>query len=214
MAIEFSCRNCSAKFRVAETMAGKKIRCPKCQAIEKVPGGQPGPPPEAEYGIKGTEEDFWDQVSAAGPGNTVNPFDAPAAPPARPKRQGLSERQARGRLIVPATVLYILSMVGLGLSILFLTLGTLAWILAPNAMPTEERVSKFLVVLLVLGTTYATSQGFANMRNMREPSAVWFALLLSMTPCGTHLFCPVAIPFALWGIVVMCDQRVNSYFRR
>ena len=38
MPIEFECLNCLTTLRVPESAAGKKARCPKCQAILAVPG--------------------------------------------------------------------------------------------------------------------------------------------------------------------------------
>jgi phage FluMu protein Com len=37
MAISLSCSKCSGKLRVADNLAGKKIKCPKCSAILPVP---------------------------------------------------------------------------------------------------------------------------------------------------------------------------------
>ncbi|MFT7639061.1 MAG: hypothetical protein ACI9G1_000788 [Pirellulaceae bacterium] len=37
MAIEFTCTDCSRKLRVAENVAGKRIKCPKCKAVVRVP---------------------------------------------------------------------------------------------------------------------------------------------------------------------------------
>jgi predicted Zn finger-like uncharacterized protein len=41
MALSFGCPKCGADFRVAETMAGKKAKCPKCELVFVVP--TPGP---------------------------------------------------------------------------------------------------------------------------------------------------------------------------
>src|SRR5262245_49846997 len=49
MAIEVSCASCSGNFRVPDSAAGKKIRCPKCKSPIEVPSngdvhaGQPPP---------------------------------------------------------------------------------------------------------------------------------------------------------------------------
>jgi len=37
MPIEMSCRNCGRLVRAKETVAGKRIRCPHCQAVVEVP---------------------------------------------------------------------------------------------------------------------------------------------------------------------------------
>jgi predicted Zn finger-like uncharacterized protein len=41
MPLEISCPSCSAKFRVPDSAAGKKIRCPKCKGAIDVPATEP-----------------------------------------------------------------------------------------------------------------------------------------------------------------------------
>ena len=38
MAIRVRCSACAADYQVADRLAGKKIRCTKCQAVVSVPG--------------------------------------------------------------------------------------------------------------------------------------------------------------------------------
>lgn len=40
MPIEVFCQSCQRKMRVPDTAAGKRIRCPKCQGVISVPGGE------------------------------------------------------------------------------------------------------------------------------------------------------------------------------
>jgi len=37
MAIEFDCPGCERRFRLADNLAGKRARCPKCKAVLTVP---------------------------------------------------------------------------------------------------------------------------------------------------------------------------------
>jgi predicted Zn finger-like uncharacterized protein len=49
MPLEISCPSCSAKFRVPDSAAGKKIRCPKCKGAIDVPVSEPvDAPPVAQ----------------------------------------------------------------------------------------------------------------------------------------------------------------------
>jgi hypothetical protein len=41
MAIVITCQ-CGASFRAKDDLAGKQVKCPKCQAAITVPGQQPG----------------------------------------------------------------------------------------------------------------------------------------------------------------------------
>ncbi|EAQ80842.1 hypothetical protein [Blastopirellula marina] len=187
-------------------MAGKKVRCPKCQSIQQVPAAEPEP--ESEYGVKAEDDDFWSQTAGA----ASNPFESPAATPSH-TRQGYSEREARSFVAIPGTVLYILALVAFTLSVVMLGIELLKWLAAPNDISAARRAGRIAGPLVLMSLTYATSQGANHLRNLREPGYVWFALIMSMSPCGTFLFCPVAIPFAIWGIVLMCDRRIAAYFR-
>ena len=42
--IKFNCKNCNQKFSIAETHAGKKVQCPKCQTAIVIPKPQTPPP--------------------------------------------------------------------------------------------------------------------------------------------------------------------------
>ncbi|PQO47531.1 hypothetical protein [Blastopirellula marina] len=214
MAIEFSCGSCSAKFRIPDTMAGKKIRCPKCQAVQQVPGGEPEP--EIEYGFKNegkAGDDFWSQIPDSSQMPAANPYDSPAPAAARPQRRGLSPADARSRVAIPATALYVLSLGGFFLSIICAFFFALRWIFELDNVPTQQRIATLIVGLIGLSLNYVTIQGANNMRALREPGSVWLTLILALLPCGSSCLCPVAIPFAIWGIVLMCDRRISGHFR-
>ena len=40
MTVEARCQNCRKVMRLAESMAGKKVRCPSCKAVVSVPAGE------------------------------------------------------------------------------------------------------------------------------------------------------------------------------
>lgn len=62
MPIHFSCRTCGRKLRAPEEMEAKKVRCPKCQAVNRVPAQDHAPEPVEEeqdqegYGVDSGEE--------------------------------------------------------------------------------------------------------------------------------------------------------------
>jgi hypothetical protein len=46
--IEVACSGCGGRFRAPGTLAGKKVRCPKCKGVIEVPAPAPVPEPEPE----------------------------------------------------------------------------------------------------------------------------------------------------------------------
>jgi phage FluMu protein Com len=70
MAIEFKCSQCGKLLRVPDGSAGKKAKCPSCEAVVEVPA--PTPPPAAD--------DQQKPAPPSGPQVPVNPFaDAKSA---------------------------------------------------------------------------------------------------------------------------------------
>jgi hypothetical protein len=84
MPIDFVCSGCANQLRVSDESAGKDARCPKCGAINRVPGvtagpfSSPGVPPATPE-----KKDY--RVGEAGSPTASNPFGAasvnPYAPP-------------------------------------------------------------------------------------------------------------------------------------
>lgn len=207
MPIEFSCTSCAAKFRVAETMAGLKVRCPKCQSVEQVPG----PEPEISYQLKGAvkeEEDFWSQSAGAGTSpyaETLQPLSSPAT---RKKRR--SSASPLQRVWLPGMAL-------LGLAFLRILMEG-AFILFVLSMDKNNPVIEingtrlFFQTMIALGFSYATITGLLNFARLDEKGWAWTGLILAMLPCGTSLLCVFALPFAIWGIVLMSDKSISESF--
>jgi predicted Zn finger-like uncharacterized protein len=88
MAIATSCPNCKALFRLADEMAGKKVKCQKCQSLFVVPKSDPAmtmPGVLASAGNKLDQEQPPPAPAATAPPQSiplppmpVNPPDAPA----------------------------------------------------------------------------------------------------------------------------------------
>src|SRR5438067_703406 len=45
MPLSVSCGNCGKSFKVADELAGRRVRCPACQSVVAVPSLSAGPPP-------------------------------------------------------------------------------------------------------------------------------------------------------------------------
>lgn len=86
--IRVSCGECGGKLAVPATAAGKKVRCPKCQATIQVPtaGGQKKKRPAPAV----VEEDYDDPYESTVPG-------ADAGPPPRTKKKSATSRRKAGK---------------------------------------------------------------------------------------------------------------------
>jgi len=202
MAIEFSCGNCSAKFRVVEKMAGKKIRCPKCQTIEQVPGGQPEP--EEQYEVEGGEEDFWSQTAGQTLPSESNLFESPVAVSGTPSKKGKRGVSPLQRVQIPGMVLLTMTVLGvvmeIAAAIFFISIG-------------EFSMPRFgFGGLLGLACIYYTFTGLLSFVRLDDRYAAQTGLVLAMLPCGTSLLCFIAIPFAIWGMALMNDKQIQASF--
>ena len=87
MAIEFPCPHCSQLLRVGDETAGKTAKCPKCQGLAKIPGGNAGPssggapfePVKNRFADGGTANPSWQPSKPSFPEASVNPYASPAA---------------------------------------------------------------------------------------------------------------------------------------
>lgn len=206
MPILFSCSSCSAKFRVPDPMAGKKVRCPKCQSVEQVPSNEP----EINYQVKAAEEeeDFWSQ-SAGGLSSGIEETSQSSS--------STGSRKIRRSGAPPLKRVWIPGMVLLGLAftrVLLEAAGVIILImLAQNGVELEINVGRLTVQLFIEACfAYATITGLLNFVRLDEISWAWTGLILAMFPCGTSLLCFIAIPFSIWGIVLMSDKSVSSSF--
>jgi len=81
MAITTTCPNCKARFRLAEELAGKKVRCQKCDSVFEVPvfDGSTGTPTAPASSREPAEEQ-----AAPAAAVTIAPPAMPVAAPAPP----------------------------------------------------------------------------------------------------------------------------------
>lgn len=100
MAIEINCQSCGATLRAPENASGKRVRCPGCQVMNKIPGAQlpssdwddgataaiaekpaPPPPPPPSRPSKPAPSAAPPKKSEASAFSPVAVVDPPAAPP-------------------------------------------------------------------------------------------------------------------------------------
>jgi hypothetical protein len=68
----------------------------------------------------------------------------------------------------------------------------------------------FLVISL--GSSIVTVYGAFKMRQLRSYGFAVTACVLPMIPCMTSCCCGLALPFSIWGLVVLLDPNVRSLF--
>jgi hypothetical protein len=94
MPISIACTSCSKSLKVADTLAGRAVKCPGCTAIVKVPGGSSGSNPAATSAVSASSP----RASAPAPrpsgssSNDAAKRSAPAqSPPAKQREEELDE---------------------------------------------------------------------------------------------------------------------------
>ena len=68
----------------------------------------------------------------------------------------------------------------------------------------------FLVISV--GSSIVTVYGAFKMRQLRSYGFAVTACVLPMIPCMTSCCCGLALPFSIWGLVVLLDPNVRSLF--
>ncbi|TWT38548.1 MJ0042-type zinc finger domain-containing protein [Blastopirellula retiformator] len=204
MPIEFACSQCSTKFRVPDPLAGKMVRCPKCQSAERVPQPAAKPAPEPELRLRETNNGPWRE----------EPLPAVAAA-AVPPPESLSLVEVRHRISTPGTALFFVAILAMTVNTVSVVVWTLQLMFAPPANLTAVGAAfSMLFGGLTVGVTAVMMKGLIHFRTLHNRVWAWIGLVLAMTPCGASLFCVLGIPFAIWGIVLLADRRISSHFRR
>lgn len=241
MPISFRCSSCQSTIRVPDGTEGKKTKCPKCEAIQRIPEAPPITPPPAtppeELASKRDEESesLWASLESEPTSTTAStspnpfgdgpdPFGAPRqnpySSPAVPGHNPGSRESARAKLMGPFIGVLISTILGVLLVAVSgaIQIANLNEVIAAQDFDTDAERTGFLfgffgfyAVIFCVGllTTIAMLRGFA----IRSYGFVFTGFILAMTPCANFCFCFLAMPFSIWGIVVMLDDSVKSAFR-
>jgi phage FluMu protein Com len=182
MPISISCTDCSKKLRVADTLAGKAIKCPQCTTVLRVPGtatatttkpaaavAKPEPPVDEDENVKPAPGAVRRKPSAA-PGD---PIDAPAASRSVPEASDLPEElreMVRGELTKGERLIWLgqpdaklillraYAVCAVGIVVMLLMTGEGVRKLASG--PRERSVGAILIAIGVLGCAVAAGVPF------------------------------------------------------
>lgn len=242
MPINFPCSNCQRTIRVPDGSEGKKTKCPKCQEIQRIPdsaSASPPPTPSSPLGDLGGEsssggDSLWDSLekdnASSSTGGSSNPFgDSPDSfggvapnPYASPSATSspVSRNSARGKIMGPAIALLVV--VGLGMLLFLVQYGVqiadLDNLVADARLDNKAQETGFYIGffgagILCLLCGIITIAGMIRALQVRNYGLVMTAFILAMLPCTSSCLCIFALPFSIWGIVVLNDKSVSAAFR-
>lgn len=197
MTIETTCKGCGEEYRLKDAAAGKTLNCKVCGAKIRVP--EESEDFDSDFDDDDRDEDL------------------------KPRRKG-KRSNALGRLMPPCIVLAALSALSVLLNIVILLfvithLNELDDGPPPDLKP--EAVTGYYIGYYIGAFGPYTAGTIVNIVVLigaiagcrgRSYGLAMTALVLGCFPCCGPLF-GLGIPFAIWGLVVINDERVSSAFQ-
>ncbi|MBW3596325.1 MAG: zinc-ribbon domain-containing protein [Planctomycetes bacterium] len=211
MAIELRCSQCGAALRVPDELAGKPVRCPKCQAVSTAPAPASAGPPNP----------FADEPYAAAAASPVNPYAPPKPAPsssAHPYAPPMIREAAASKTTGPAIGMMVYAGLGGSLVILNVVVSFMAGVenvsFGPPPETEAERIGQTVGVFIGAGVAgalmLAIAIGAYKMMKLESYGLAMTACILSMLPCS--ICCPLGLAFGIWGLVVLNDPGVKHWF--
>jgi len=77
---------------------------------------------------------------------------------------------------------------------------------------TSSLILTITALVISLGSSIVTVYGAFKMRQLRSYGFAVTACVLPMIPCMNSCCCGLALPFSIWGLVVLLDPNVRSLF--
>lgn len=221
MPIRFQCAVCKHGIKVPDGAEGKRTRCPKCQALQQVPGAE-----EDEFRLK-------EPLDPDPPRKRPEPKPAPiplASPEALeewdepepneffadPNAPELIEARSEAAQKMKVPALAAIGTLGVGL------LATLAYffyivatILSQEEVPGGMGQQVFLLAWTVCAMTL---QGFGffglkQAHDLGNYGLAWAGFAVAGLPCS-NLCCILSAPFCVWGMVLLADDSIQRHFRK
>jgi hypothetical protein len=225
-----SCPSCGGKVRVPDTLAGRSVRCPRCQAtfraqapddvvddvevVEETPAPRrrrPAPPPEDEHEDRPRprrqprdeeyEEEFDDY---------------------RPRRA--SRREIRDRVQGPATALLVSGWIGVALCVVSAVYFVVVFGIAFSKLGELQRqgarvnwgyvigmlVGEIVALAISIALAWGVISGANQMKSLGDLGAARRAAILALIPCsGCWL---IGLPVGIWALIVLGDSQVQRAF--
>ncbi|MCI0359858.1 MAG: hypothetical protein L0211_15380 [Planctomycetaceae bacterium] len=144
----------------------------------------------------------------------VNPYAAPGPTPEPEYFSTLSRDDARIRLFGPAVGILFTVAIGTGFLLMFLA-GILSDPKVARVMPKEMGFEVFLALVFTGGFLSHGLQLVGAIAMLRVRGKVWAMLgtAASFIPCNFYC-CWLALPFAIWGAIVLANPDVRAAFDR
>jgi phage FluMu protein Com len=233
--VKLKCGGCGKIVKAPPSLAGKKVKCPRCDSVFVVPGKAPAPAPVAPKpnAASGFDDPF------AMPANQPMGFDDPLAMPANqlgtpvnqpsyssaygsggakgPGRRKTSSRSSGANpLVLPAIFLIVVSSIWLLLvliNVVFTIIGLVAVASEPNLVVDYPRLIGRIVGIFV-GAIFNTIiiVGATKMLRLSDYRSAYTASILGMIPCCGGCIV-LSIPFAIWAFVLLGDPAVKRRFK-
>jgi hypothetical protein len=232
MPIEFYCVGCNKKLRVGDDKAGKKVRCPQCQAISTAleivealaPKDEPArakAPPSPLFGDESDEQPF-----------AVQETETDRQPPKKrrlPRRVKPIIITAETKLRPVATALKAIAYVSIAVDV-FLLITTIMMMFADlsdkatkpsrpafpgsgsnGPLPMPMAGGSFAHTALAIYVCKTIISGAEAMSAKNDYRASVIACVLAMLPCTPC--CILGFPVGLWGLIVLMQPMVRDSFR-
>ncbi|TWT38547.1 zinc ribbon domain-containing protein [Blastopirellula retiformator] len=230
MPIEFLCTECPKKLRVPDDSAGKKVKCPGCGHVQRIPTPEvapeepPLPPPEPV-----TTRPLAAEEPNPFAENTANPYQSPSASASTssdyraPTGGGMTEQTAKVLLTVPVAIILVAQAVNLLLSVLLTGFAIFMLVSPPNPADAADQAVVWISLASACGIGSILSIaaiGFLITVLFRKSyTMAWVGVLLGMIPCGAISNCPTLLlailgfTAGIWAIVLLCLPEGKAQFR-
>ena len=207
MPISVYCQQCAKEYRIKDTQAGMRVRCPNGHVLT-VPPNLASAPREIEIAEHDTmARDFRDD----------NPYVSPGYDPGSPDRR---RAFVRGRVTAPAIVLIVVGGVGLALSLLSLAFALLGP--APRIDPkAPEFVREFqrgaagpaaaLIQAAFVVLNAVIVLGAVQMFRFESWGLAMAASILAIVNIGSCC-CLVSLPIGIWSLLILMRPDVRAAF--
>lgn len=225
MPVQTTCPSCGRKLRVPEHLTGRRVKCPSCQETfqskpdeEPARGGYymqaPAQRPKLEdeweasrrgrtpYDDRNDDRDYERRRSRYDDDDDRDEFRDEER---RRKRQ---KRRAREMCLIPGILYIVLSAIniaGMGLSILGNAVDL------RTGQGDEDTGPAIVLAGMSLIASLVVLIGGIQMIRLQTWGVAMAASVLCVIPVITPC-CMLGIPFGVWGIIVLCNNRVKESF--